>query len=161
MISLVEQPASERQMEKLIDIFCHAIRITDPLSIKIAVGIIGGGLPLIFIVAALTKLGELVAKQREITAPNTPGPNLVPDEPDRSKESASRRSRSTQTKQPVSKSVPQRVDVMGMVHLPPSAPTTSRPVRRISGHSRRKRSCLLYPRKRTCAVQLRMSAKGQ
>ena len=32
-------------MEKLIDIFCHAIRITDPLSIKIAVGIVGGGLP--------------------------------------------------------------------------------------------------------------------
>jgi hypothetical protein len=25
----------------------------------------------------------------------------------------------------------------------------------------RKRSCLLYPRKRTCAVQLQMSAKGQ
>src|SRR5262245_19090089 len=25
----------------------------------------------------------------------------------------------------------------------------------------RKRSCLLYPRKRTCAVQTRMSAKGQ
>jgi hypothetical protein len=38
-------------MEKLIDVFCHAIRITDPLSIKIAVGIVGGGLPLIFLVA--------------------------------------------------------------------------------------------------------------
>jgi hypothetical protein len=38
-------------MEKLIDIFCHAIRITDPLSIKIAVGIVGGGLPLIFLAA--------------------------------------------------------------------------------------------------------------
>jgi len=25
----------------------------------------------------------------------------------------------------------------------------------------RKKSCLLYPRKRTCAVQLRMSALGQ
>src|SRR5262245_19264813 len=25
----------------------------------------------------------------------------------------------------------------------------------------RKRSCLLYPRKQTCALQLRMSAKGQ
>ena len=90
-------------MEKLIDIFCHAIRITDPLSIKIAVGVVGGGLPLIFIVAALTRLGLLVARQREITVPNTPGPNLVPDEPDRSKESASRRSRSTQKKQPVGK----------------------------------------------------------
>jgi hypothetical protein len=90
-------------MEKLVDIFCHAIRITDPLSIKIAVGIIGGGLPLIFMVAALTKLGELVARQREITVLNTPGPNLVPDELDRSKESTGRRSRSAPKKQPVSK----------------------------------------------------------
>jgi len=90
-------------MEKLIDIFCHAIRITDPLSIKIAVGIIGGGLPLIFIVAALTKLGELVSRQREITVANTPGPNLVPDEPGRSKESTSRHSRASQKKQPISK----------------------------------------------------------
>jgi hypothetical protein len=95
-------------MEKLIDIFCHAIRITDPLSIKIAVGIIGGGLPLILMIAALTKLGEHVVRQREITMPHTPSPNLVPGEPGRSKESASRRSRSTQKKQPVSKSVPQR-----------------------------------------------------
>jgi len=85
-------------MEKLIDIFCHAIRITDPLSIKIAVGIIGGGLPLIFMVAALIKLGELVARQREITEPNTPSPNLVPDELDRSKERAGRRSRSGRKK---------------------------------------------------------------
>ena len=52
-------------MERLIDLFCHAIRISDPLSIKIAVGIIGGGLPLIFIVVALTKLGEFWARQRE------------------------------------------------------------------------------------------------
>src|SRR5262245_65625670 len=63
--------AGRNEMERLIDIFCHAIRITDPLSIKIAVGVIGGGLPLIFIVAALTKLGELVARQRETTVPNT------------------------------------------------------------------------------------------
>jgi hypothetical protein len=46
-------------MEKLIDVFCHAIRITDPLSIKIAVGIVGGGLPLIFLIAALIKLKRL------------------------------------------------------------------------------------------------------
>jgi hypothetical protein len=59
-------------MEKLIDLFCHAIRITDPLSIKIAVGIVGGGLPLIFMVAALMRLGDLVARQREITVPKTP-----------------------------------------------------------------------------------------
>ena len=95
-------------MERLIDLFCHAIRISDPLSIKIAVGIIGGGLPLILMVAALTKLGELVARQREITMPHAPSPNVVPDDPDRSNESASRRARSTQKKQPVSKSVPQR-----------------------------------------------------
>ena len=63
-------------MERLIDLFCHAIRITDPLSIKIAVGIIGGGLPLIFMVAALTKPGEFVARQRETTVPNTPGKTL-------------------------------------------------------------------------------------
>jgi hypothetical protein len=101
-------------MEKLVDIFCHAIRITDPLSIKIAVGIIGGGLPLIFMVAALTKLGELVARQRETTAPNAPGlttvpdalgENPLPDELDRSKESIGRRSRSAQ-KKPVSKMAP-------------------------------------------------------
>ena len=35
-------------MEKLIDLFCHAIRITDPLSIKIAVGMVGGAIPLLF-----------------------------------------------------------------------------------------------------------------
>ena len=64
-------------MEKLIDLFCHAIRITDPLSIKIAVGIVGGGLPLIFVVAALMRLGDLVARQRETAVPNTP--SIVPD----------------------------------------------------------------------------------
>ena len=83
-------------MERLIDIFCHAIRITDPLSIKIAVGVIGGGLPLIFIVAALIKLGELVTRQREITVPNTPVETPVPDTPAPSKGKASRRSRSAQ-----------------------------------------------------------------
>ena len=31
-------------MEKLIDLLCHAMRITDPLSIKIAVGMVGGGI---------------------------------------------------------------------------------------------------------------------
>src|SRR5262249_25535252 len=30
-----------------------------------------------------------------------------------------------------------------------------------SRHSQRNKACPLYPRKRTCAVQLRMSAKGQ
>jgi hypothetical protein len=91
-------------MERLIDIFCHAIRITDPLSIKIAVGIVGGGLPLIFIVAAIMKLGEFVGRQRETnvqretTVANTP--SLVPDEPARNKESAGRRSRSALKKQP-------------------------------------------------------------
>jgi hypothetical protein len=52
-------------MEKLIDFFCHAIRITDPLSIKIAVGVIGGGIPLLFLSALFVLLGELVAEQRE------------------------------------------------------------------------------------------------
>jgi hypothetical protein len=93
-------------MEKLIDIFCHAIRITDPLSIKIAVGIIGGGLPLIFMVAALTKLGEFWERQREATVPGMSGENAVSDAPDRGKESTSRRSRSVQKKQPVRKMMP-------------------------------------------------------
>ena len=93
-------------MERLIDLFCHAIRISDPLSIKIAVGIIGGGLPLIFMVAVLTKLGELWARQRKATVPGTLGENAVPDAPDRGKESAGRRSRSAQKKQPVRKTVP-------------------------------------------------------
>ena len=52
-------------MEKLVDFFCHAIRITDPLSIKIAVGVIGGGIPLLFLSALFILLGELVAEQRE------------------------------------------------------------------------------------------------
>jgi len=65
-------------MERLIDLFCHAIRISDPLSIKIAVGVIGGGLPLIFVVAALTKLGEFWARQREAAAPGTPVETLWP-----------------------------------------------------------------------------------
>ena len=93
-------------MQRLIDLFCHAIRITDPLSIKIAVGIIGGGLPLIFMVAALMKLGEFWSRQLEATVPGTPGENAVPDTPDRGKESAGRRSRSVQKKQPVRKMVP-------------------------------------------------------
>ena len=59
-------------MEKLIDIFCHAIRITDPLSIKIAIGVIGGGLPLFLVCALLIKLGEIVARQREATTPSIP-----------------------------------------------------------------------------------------
>ncbi len=59
-------------MEKLIDIFCHAIRITDPLSIKIAIGVIGGGLPLFLECALLIKLGEIVARQREATTPSIP-----------------------------------------------------------------------------------------
>ena len=90
-------------MERLIDLFCHAIRISDPLSIKIAVGIIGGGLPLIFIIAALTKLGEFWERQREVTVPLVR--QAVPNAPDRGKESAGRRSRSVQKKQPVRKMV--------------------------------------------------------
>ena len=54
-------------MEKLIDLFCHVIRITDPLSIQIAVGMVGGGIPLLFLYALFILLGELVAKQREVT----------------------------------------------------------------------------------------------
>ena len=45
-------------MEKLIDLFCHVIRITDPLSIKIAVGMVGGGIPLLFLSALFVLLGE-------------------------------------------------------------------------------------------------------
>jgi len=56
-------------MEKLVEIFCHAIRITDPLSIKIAVGVIGGGLPLLFLFALFVMLGELAAGLRESTMP--------------------------------------------------------------------------------------------
>ena len=84
-------------MERLIDLFCHAIRISDPLSIKIAVGIIGGGLPLIFIIAALTKLGEFWERQREVIVPLVR--QAVPNTPDRGKESAGRRSRSVQKAQ--------------------------------------------------------------
>ena len=46
-------------MEKLIDLFCHAIRITDPLSIKIAVGMVGGGIPLLFLSALSSCWGSL------------------------------------------------------------------------------------------------------
>jgi hypothetical protein len=83
-------------MEKLIDVFCHAIRITDPLSIKIAVGIVGGGLPLLLLVTLFIMLSDFVVSQRETTMPNTPGENPVPDAPDRSKGKASRRPRSAQ-----------------------------------------------------------------
>jgi hypothetical protein len=58
--------------------FCHAIRITDPLSIKIAVGIVGGGLPLISLAAVFMMLSELVARQRESPMP-------VSDRPGRGK----------------------------------------------------------------------------
>jgi hypothetical protein len=51
-------------MEKLIDLFCHAIRITDPLSIKIAVGMVGGGIPLLFLSALFGSLRPRSAKAR-------------------------------------------------------------------------------------------------
>ena len=56
-------------MEKLIDLFCHAIRITDPLSIKIAVGMVGGGIPLLFLSALFVLLGELSTSRREAEMP--------------------------------------------------------------------------------------------
>jgi hypothetical protein len=56
-------------MEKLIELFCHVIRITDPLSIQVAVGMVGGGIPLLFLYALFILLGELAAKEREITTP--------------------------------------------------------------------------------------------
>ena len=65
-------------MEKLIDLFCHAIRITDPLSIKIAVGMVGGGIPLLFLSALFVVLGELVARQREDTMPVSHRPGRAP-----------------------------------------------------------------------------------
>jgi hypothetical protein len=39
--------------------------------------------------------------------------------------------------------------------------TTKRPLWVISGHFAMRKRCPLYPRKRTCAVQIRMSALGQ
>jgi hypothetical protein len=56
---------AEDKMEKLIDLFCHAMRITDPLSIKIAVGMVGGGIPLLFLSALFVWLGELATSRRE------------------------------------------------------------------------------------------------
>ena len=60
---------AEDKMEKLIDLFCHAMRITDPLSIKIAVGMVGGGIPLLFLSALFIWLGQLAASQREAEMP--------------------------------------------------------------------------------------------
>ena len=82
-------------MERLIDVFCHAIRITDPLSIKIAVGIVGGGLPLIFLVAVLMMLSEFAARLRENTT-------SVPHQPDPRKRRVGRRSPSDRKKPTVS-----------------------------------------------------------
>jgi hypothetical protein len=56
-------------MEKLVDLFCHAMRITDPLSIKIAVGMVGGGIPLLFLSGLFVWLGELATSQREAQMP--------------------------------------------------------------------------------------------
>jgi hypothetical protein len=85
-VGLVFNSGSEgNDMEKLIDIFCHAIRITDPLSIKIAVGIVGGGLPLIFLFAVFMMLSELVARQRDNSM-------LVSARADRGKKRTGRRS---------------------------------------------------------------------
>jgi hypothetical protein len=53
----------------LIDLFCHAIRITDPLSIKIAIGMVGGGIPLLFLSALFVLLGELATSQRKAEMP--------------------------------------------------------------------------------------------
>src|SRR5262249_27232210 len=70
--------SQEEDMEKLIDLFCHAIRITDPLSIKIAVGVMGGGLPLLVVYALLIMLGEIAASQREATTPPVARPKRRP-----------------------------------------------------------------------------------
>ena len=56
---------AEDNMERLVELFCHAMRISDPLSIQIAVGMVGGGIPLLFLYALFVQLGELVAAQRE------------------------------------------------------------------------------------------------
>ncbi|MFY9882300.1 MAG: hypothetical protein WAK39_23325, partial [Pseudolabrys sp.] len=53
---------------------CHVIRITDPLSIQIAVGMVGGGIPLLFLYALFILLGELAAKEREVTTPGSHRP---------------------------------------------------------------------------------------
>src|SRR5262249_58493211 len=47
------------------------------------------------------------------------------------------------------------------VRIGPNWKTSGCPLWVKSRHSRRKKSCPLYPRKRTCAVQLGMSAMGQ
>ena len=78
-------------MENLVDIFCHAIGITDPLSIKIAVGVIGGGIPMLVVYALLIMLGEIAAAQREDTAPP------VSHQPVRQKKRARQRSSSVPT----------------------------------------------------------------
>jgi hypothetical protein len=75
--SLFNALVAEENMEKLIDLFCHAIRITDPLSIKIAVGMVGGGLPLLFLSALFVLLGELAVGQREAAMPHAPRPPSV------------------------------------------------------------------------------------
>ena len=123
--------------------FCHAIRISDPLSIKIAVGIIGGGLPLIFIVVALTKLGEFWARQREATVLGTQGENAVPDVPDHGKESDSRRSRSTRKSNRLKNNAVRRLSAW-----PKSGHCTCKrlcPLWVISRHMQCKKSCPLYP----------------
>lgn len=74
-------------MENLVDIFCHAIGISDPLSIKIAVGVIGGGIPMLFVSALFVMLGELASDQREKTMP-------IPPRPVRPKKRAGQRSAS-------------------------------------------------------------------
>ncbi|MGA7532190.1 MAG: hypothetical protein WCB50_10090 [Pseudolabrys sp.] len=56
-------------MEKLIELFCHVSRITDPLSIQIAVSMVGGGIPLLFLYALFILLGELASKESEATTP--------------------------------------------------------------------------------------------
>ena len=68
-------------MEKLVDFFCHAIRITDPLSIKIAVGVIGGGIPLLFLSALSSVSASLWPSSEKPRCPSLTGQPIARDAP--------------------------------------------------------------------------------
>src|SRR5262249_39772254 len=57
--------------------------------------------------------------------------------------------------------VPPFVTALLPARVKPGSAEISCPLWVKSRHVRRKKPCPLYPRKRTCAVQLRMSAKAQ
>lgn len=49
-------------MESLMVDLCHFLRIADPFSVQVAVGVVGGGIPLLATYVFVRTVGSAIAK---------------------------------------------------------------------------------------------------